>query len=103
MKYEIVISPTAQNDVDEIYEWIAMVNMESADALKWLEGLECTILSLCEYPYRCQLASFDVRFGKEMRQHWYHSHRIIFTITGNVVEILHIRHGARRVLDAEDL
>lgn len=58
------------------------------------------IASLATFPKRCPLAPETVSFPFEVRQLLYgrkpHVYRILFTIEGDTVNVLHIRHGRRR-------
>jgi len=61
------------------------------------------IVSLGELPHRCPLAPEDKEFPFEVRQLVFgrkpHLYRILFTIEGDAVVVLHIRHGRRRHLN----
>jgi plasmid stabilization system protein ParE len=62
--------------------------------------MEDAIASLATFPKRCPLAPETVRFPFEVRQLLYgrkpHVYRILFTIEGDTVIVLHIRHGRRK-------
>ncbi|MGO4883492.1 MAG: type II toxin-antitoxin system RelE/ParE family toxin [Bryobacteraceae bacterium] len=64
--------------------------------------LEDAISSLAEFPRRCPLAPENTSFPFEVRHLLYgskpHVYRILFTIQGNTVRVLHIRHGRRQRL-----
>jgi len=64
--------------------------------------MEEAIASLSSLPERCPLAPENARFPFEVRQLLYgrkpHVYRILFTIEGDAVKILHIRHARRRPL-----
>ncbi len=57
-------------------------------------------------PARCPLAPENDEFEEEIRELLYgkrqHRYRILFTIRGETVIVLHIRHGAREHLKGED-
>ncbi|HWF46710.1 MAG TPA: hypothetical protein VG168_06875, partial [Bryobacteraceae bacterium] len=58
--------------------------------------------TLADSPYRCVLARENDSLPFEMRQLLYgrrpHAYRILFTIEGGTVSVLHIRHGRRQYL-----
>jgi plasmid stabilization system protein ParE len=64
--------------------------------------LDDAIASLATFPERCPLAPEAVGLHFEVRQFLYgrkpHVYRILFTIEGDTVNILHIRHGRRTLL-----
>ena len=90
--------------MDEAYLWIAERAPESAT--KWFNGLEGAIYALADFPQRCPLAEESKAFDVEIRQLVYGkrvgAYRILFTIVGDAVHILHVRHGRRKRLRRED-
>lgn len=82
-----------------ILEWL--LSEHAGDAgLRWFLAMEDAIASLASFPERCLLAPENARFPFEVRQLLYghkpHVYRILFTMDGATVNILHIRHGRRR-------
>lgn len=77
----------------------------SAAALKWYRGLKNKILSLEEHPNRCPL----IRRKDKLRHLLYgrkpHIYRVIYRVLEKrkQVEVLHIRHGARRDPSSSDV
>ena len=67
--------------------------------LRCFQGLHEAIASLARLPKRCPLAPENKSFPSEVRQLLYgrrqYRYRILFTIEGDTVVILHIRHGRR--------
>jgi plasmid stabilization system protein ParE len=100
MTYEIKISSEADQEADEVYEWIARDSLRNAS--RWYLGLIDAIQTLSENPQRCPLAPDDGAFDDEVRQLLYGKrkgvYRILFTISSDAVHILKIRHGARKYL-----
>jgi plasmid stabilization system protein ParE len=69
-------------------------------ALRWLREINAHIFSLAENPERCPLAHESARFAYEIRE--LHlgigsqpTHRALFRIIGNGVEVLMVRHVAQ--------
>ena len=93
MKYEILISPRAMRDIDEVAAYIELDS--PANAQRWLHGVREAIASLADLPRRCPPARESHPDGPEFRQLVFGSYRILFTITGQIVEVVHIRHGHR--------
>ena len=75
-------------------------------ATKWFNGLAAAICSLEDFPERCPLAEESKAFEVEIRQLVYGkrvgAYRILFTIVGDVVHVLHVRHGRRKRLRPEE-
>ncbi len=100
MAYVVKIMPRAQADLERICEWLtARSPLHSQD---WFEGLVDAIESLQERPNRCPLApEFRAKrvrhllYGKGRRVY-----RILFRVRDEIVEVLTVRHGARRPLKA---
>ena len=61
------------------------------------------IESLELFPERCSQAPEDEHLPVTIRNTFYGSYRIIFTIRGNVVCVVHIRHGHRQPLGPDML
>ena len=68
-------------------------------------ALEEAMASLGILPARCPLALENDRFPFEVRQLLYgrkpHVYRILFTIDGDTVNILHIRHARRKPMETQ--
>src|SRR5450432_1566292 len=99
MVYRVEIALTAADDADAMLEWLSSEHAGKA-ALPWLESLIGAISALSKFPNRCPLAPEKVNLQFEVRQLFYgdapNIYRIIFAIWGDVVQVLHIRHGLRQ-------
>ena len=104
-RYEIVFSPTAIEDLTEILEWL---EAEAPQQVReWYGSIKAQIATLDQLPERCPLAPENGLWGKEtIRQlllmGYSSKYRILFTIKGQQVQILNIRHGARQWLHESD-
>jgi plasmid stabilization system protein ParE len=100
VKYRVIIQPPAAAEMDDAYLWITERAPDSAT--KWFNELEAAISSLNDLPQRCPLAEESKAFDVEIRQLIYGkrvgAYRILFTIIGDTVHILHVRHGRRKRL-----
>ncbi len=96
MGYAVDITDRAARDFAALYE--AIHAEQSAAALKWYRGLKKAILGLEELPSRGP----HIRENRGLRHLLYgnkpHVYRVIYRVVEKQkrVEILHIRHGARR-------
>ena len=103
MAYLVSVTRRAERDLSLLYEQIDADNSDAAR--KWYFGLKKSILSLERYPNRCPV----IRTRDKVRHLLYgrkpHVYRVIYRVIDKAerVEILHIRHGARREPKRSDL
>ncbi len=104
MAFRVEPSLRAQQDLNAIFEWL-LAQQAGEPGLRWFFRLEEAINSLAEFPYRCPLAPESREFPFEVRQlihgHKPHRYRVLYTIDGDTVIILHVRHGRRASLKHE--
>ena len=100
MAFRVEITEAAQAEADEILNWLA-VNHAGDAGLSWFRALSDSIASLSTNPHRCGASLLSSLSKVATRQLYYgrgaHTYRILFTISGDTVYILHIRHGRRRI------
>ncbi len=101
MAFRVEVTSRAKQDANAILKWLLAQHAGEA-GLRWFRKLDEAIASLAELPGRCRLAPENPSVPFEMRQLLYgnrpHTYRILFTIEGDVVYVLRIRHGRRRYL-----
>jgi plasmid stabilization system protein ParE len=103
MAYLVNITARAERDFAALYEQINAA--ESGAARRWYIGLKKAILSLEEMPNRCPVT----RENRQLRHLLYgrkpHVYRVIYRVLEmqKRVDVLHIRHGARREITESDL
>jgi plasmid stabilization system protein ParE len=99
MAFHVETSAQAESDADAILEWLLSHHAGQA-GIRWVLALEEAISSLAIFPQRCPLAGESALFPFVVRQLLYgrkpHVYRILFTVDGKTVNILHIRHGRRK-------
>jgi toxin ParE1/3/4 len=96
--YLVNITSRAERDLAHLY---GEINAEHSDAaLKWYRGLKEAILSLEDHPNRCPATPEKKQLRHLPYGHKPHLYRVIFRVLGKQkqVDVLHIRHGARRKL-----
>lgn len=108
MTYLLVISRKARNQLWAISQWYAETAKSSEVGLKWYYGFEEALQGLTRDPLRHGLAHEDPSFPFEVREILYGSgrrktHRAIFRVVEDRVEVLTIRHVAQRDLGPDDL
>ena len=102
MAYLVNLTSRAERDLAKLYDDI---NAEHSDAaLKWYRGLKESILSLGERPNRSPVTPESGKLRHLLYGHKPHIYRVIYRVREqqNQVEVLHVRHGARRRLKSEN-
>ena len=99
MTFRVETTAEAERDADAILEWLLSQHAGEAGA-RWFAALTHAIESLAQFPERCPLVPENTFFPFEVRHLLYghppHVYRILFTVSGNAVYVLHIRHGRRQ-------
>jgi plasmid stabilization system protein ParE len=104
MRYRVVITDRATRELNDAADWMADRAPRAAE--RWFNGFCRAILSLREHPRRHGLAREAAIFPYELRQLLYgkkRNHRAVFTIRGDTVLVLTIRHAAQQDLSLEDV
>ena len=103
MAYLVNITSRAERDLARLYEEINAWHSDAA--LQWYRGLREAILSLTERPNRCPVTSEKDELRHLLYGQKPHIYRVIYRVLARQkhVEVLHIRHGARREFKASDL
>ena len=91
-RYQVLIHPDAENELDHAYRHIAADAPERA--VRWRKQLLKKVQSLKTFPDRCPKAPEATSLGEDIRHLLVGKYRIIFVIETSTVTILHIRHGA---------
>ena len=105
MTHALVVSPRALDDLRRNAGWMARnVSVRAAD--RWLAGANAAVQSLATRPDRCPEADEAGDLGFDLRVLFHgrrpHVFRILFTIDGGTVNVLHVRHAAQDRLTADD-
>ncbi|MBI3653272.1 MAG: type II toxin-antitoxin system RelE/ParE family toxin [Acidobacteria bacterium] len=96
MIYEVEITEQASHEAEEALRW--MTRHFPQVAPDWFERLVEFVNSLATFPNRCDLAPESQAFKQKIRQLLFEHYRILFTVKGNSVHVLHSRHRARKTL-----
>jgi toxin ParE1/3/4 len=103
MAYLVSLTARAERDLTHLY---AEIEAEHSDAaLKWYRGLKQLILSLEEAPSRCSVTPESGKLRHLLYGKKPHTYRVIYRVLEeqNQVDVLHIRHGARRRFKQADV
>lgn len=103
MAYRVKMSVRAERDFANLYRDIRAGQSDAA--WKWYVEFKEAILSLGKLPYRCPVTPEKDELRQLLYGHKPHIYRVIYRVLEKkkVVEVLHIRHGARRKFAAADL
>ena len=92
-KYPIKLTQQAQNDLEQIYYYIADDSINNA--ANFVLQLEEKIISLEAFSDRNPLIPENEFFGTDYRHLIYKKYRIVYRIAEKAVYILRIFHGAK--------
>ena len=93
MTRTVVLTPSAEADLDAILAYIALDNPTAAR--RFVAALRRKTATLATFPERCARAPEDGLDGMEIRHLLHGRYRILFTIEPDRVTILQVRHTAR--------
>lgn len=107
-EFEVSVAPTVQEEIWSIAGWYAKKSGSIEVGLKWHDGVSTAIQSLKHNPERCGLAHESDAFPFDLRELLYGSgrrktHRVLFRIVGNLVEVLVIRHHSQQDVTPDDI
>jgi toxin ParE1/3/4 len=92
-KYRVEITPTAEQDIEDIWFYIAEESPENATV--FVLALEEQIRTLESLPERCPLSPENELLNRGYRHLINGSYRTIFRVDGRIVYVLRVIHGAR--------
>jgi plasmid stabilization system protein ParE len=103
--HAITIFPRATADIGGAVTWRSQ--RSSLDGARLHAGLLAAIRTLANRPDRCPLADEAADLGLELRELLYGRrqtmYRVLFTITGQTVNVLRVRHAAQDRLKPGDV
>lgn len=101
-RYVVIFEASAQADVRDSYEWGSR-KWGKSEAQRWARKLRTAVLKqLGVVPKAFPLAPESDEFSEEIRQLTVGRYRVLFTIKGRKVHVLHLRGafvGARESRD----
>src|SRR5437764_14492887 len=106
MARQVRMAARAEEDVSATLTWMTVQRSPSASS-RWHAALLASVQTLEDRAESCPLAEEAQTLGIELRQLLFGKrrgkYRILFTITGDTVNVLHVLHSARDWIRAEDL
>ncbi|MGH9353332.1 MAG: type II toxin-antitoxin system RelE/ParE family toxin [Terriglobia bacterium] len=102
MAYLVNLTSRAERDLTQLFGDINARNSEAAT--NWYRGLKGAILSLKEQPNRCPVTPENSKLRHSLYGTKPHVYLVIYRIVEKQkrVDVLHIRHGARRRFRTSD-
>ncbi len=103
MAYLVNLTACGERDLTLLY---VQINAEDSDAaLKWYRGFKEAIFNLEKLPNRCPVTPGSDKFRHLLYGNKPHIYRAIYRVLEKQmqVEVLHIRHGARRRFKGADV
>ena len=103
MAYLVKLTARAERDFAAL--WLQIHAEDSDAALRWYRGFKEAILGLEELPNRCPLTPESSKLRHLLYGQKPHIYRAIYRVLEwqQQVEVLHIRHGARRRIQESDV
>jgi len=105
MPFRVVFHPQAQADIKAAATWLARTN--PAAAVRWRRGVLSIIEKLETNPALYPAADEATDLGLELRELLYGRrrtiYRVLFTIDGQTVNVLRVRHAAQDRLKPDDI
>lgn len=103
--YRVIITPEAEDDLRTAYRYLREHSSEAARA--WIKGIRQKIKTLAHNPERTPLAFESAAFRQPIRVLLYGNgnrgtYRILFTVIGKRIFVLHIRHGSMLPLEPQE-
>ena len=103
-KHRVIITPDADHDLRTAYRFLRDEGSLQV-ARAWLIGIKKKISSLSDNPERAHGAPESGSFDEPIRELLYGSgnrgvYRILFTVFGRSVFVLHVRHGSMLPLES---
>jgi len=90
-RYSVVVEDSAQEDIKASYDWGCRV-WGKRQANKWVRELRTAIVKqLARFPFSGLLAPENGEFDHEIRQLVVGRYRMLYTVQGKSVHVLHVR------------
>jgi len=103
MAYLVRIASRAERDLELLYQQVSAA--DSLAARRWYEGLKRKVLSLSLHPNRSSVTPENNKLRHLLYGRKPHTYRVIYRVDERLkrVDVLHIRHGARRGFRSQDV
>jgi plasmid stabilization system protein ParE len=100
MAFQVIVRPQARSDIAAAMRWLAGNSLPAA--ARWRTGLLQIVDKLETDPTHYPEADEAGELGVDLRQLLYGRRRNMFTIDGQTVNVLRVRHAAQDWLTLDD-
>ena len=90
--FQVLVEREAKDNIRLLYRGLERHNPGFGYPVRWLNEIQAAISDLAESAERYGPAYEDRFFTETIRQRLYGSYKILFTIRGGRVHVLHVRH-----------
>jgi plasmid stabilization system protein ParE len=105
MAFQAILRPRARSDIADAVAWLASTNLAAAARVR--NALLDVVADLETDPLRHPMADEAAELGIDLRMVLYgrrrNTYRILFTVEGQTVNVLRVRHTARDRLNPDDV
>lgn len=105
MTYRVILQPRAERDIRHVARWKLERGKSPESARRWVRSLRAKFDTLKASPHRCPIDPDSDAYGAEVRVLLHGKRqgkcRILFTIRGDEVRVLAVRHAAQESLIEE--
>ena len=104
MLYQIAFEEDAIEDIRKTLRWIERnaKGHPQKKAGQWFNAMQKAVDSLSQFLFRCSPATEDSLVDEVVRQLLFQQYRILYTVRGDTVYVLHIRHQNQESLTQGD-
>lgn len=106
MARTVQLRPGAQTDLRESARYISQ-RVSGTSASRWLTAIQATIARLAtdadRYPQADEAADLGIDLREQLHGKRPHVYRVLFTIDGDTVNVLRVRHAAQDRLTTDDV
>jgi plasmid stabilization system protein ParE len=108
MSFRVRVLQTAEREVDDIVEWIAVRRQSPSGAESWLNAYEEALQRLADAADSFGPAPEDEYVSLDVKQVLFRTrrgktYRAVFTIEGNEARVLHVRGPGQSLLTSDEL
>jgi plasmid stabilization system protein ParE len=96
MSHKVRLTSETYDAIAEISDFIAQDS--PTNARRWRLALLERLRSLRQFPERHEIAYPSAAVGRDIRNTFFGSYRVLYAIEGDKVVVLTVRHGARKPL-----
>lgn len=90
MEYNVVITKDAEQDMEDIYNYIALELLSPEYAMGQYNRIADAILQLDTFPESFRIVDFEPEHSMEIRRKFIDNYTIFYRITGNRVEVTNV-------------